>query len=737
MFTVVSVIFLEGAVTISDGGCESIQWRHVKSTFTFVWGHSRSVHVAALGIRYIWLQILLPPSTKSMYHELRSYLCSTTVTMPSTMTIISENIEGLSSPKRDLIAKLCSEHNCQVLCLQETHRGPNNNRPNITGMKMAIERPHEKYGSAIYVKPDLVITSTSMTENNDIEILTVNIGSITITSVYKPPTRQFQFDNPDSLDYNNTNVVIGDFNSHSTSWGYNNTDENGDLVEEWSDAHHLSLIHDPKLPCSFNSSRWKRGYNPDLSFVSNNIASLSSKAVLEPIPHTQHRPIAILINAAVTPTPTPFRRRFNFKKANWKAFSTDLDTRICDIDPSPENYDRFVKVVHATARKHIPRGCRKNYVPGLTTDLAEQYNEYIQLYEQDPFSADTITAGDELAQALTVEQRKMWQTLIENTDMTHNSKKAWSLIKKLSNDPRKADQHVNVTPNQVAHQLIVNGKVPNRQRQSKIKRCGQENHDFDDDFIIIELQNSLKHLKNGKAAGLDEILTEEIKNFGPVTIQWVLNLLNACARTHRLPRLWRQARVVALLKPGKDPSSPKSFRPISLLCHLYKLYERVILNRLSPIIEHILIPEQAGFRPGKSCTAQVLNLTQHIEDGFETGKITGIVLVDLSAAYDTVNHRRLLEKVYNMTRDYRLMCMIRTLLENRRFFVELGGKEVDGDHREMAYRRGVSLHHFYSTSTQTTSLFTRARAALCMQTTLLSLHRARTLHRSRKHWSQL
>ena len=227
---------------------------------------------------------------------------------------------------------------------------------------------------------------------------------------------------------------------------------------------------------------------------------------------------------------------------NWciQAFSTHLDTRIyiCDIDPSPENYDRFVKVVHATARKHIPRGCRKNYVPGLTTDLAEQYNEYIQLYEQDPFAAATTTAGDELAQALTVEQRKTWQTLIENTDMTHNSKKAWSLIKKLINDPRKADQHVNVTPNQVAHQLILNGKVPNRQRQSKIKRCGQENHDFDDDFTIIELQNSLKHLKNGKAAGLDEILTEEIHNFGPVTMQWVLSLLNACARTHRLPRLW-------------------------------------------------------------------------------------------------------------------------------------------------------------------------------------------------------
>ena len=191
----------------------------------------------------------------------------------------------------------------------------------------------------------------------------------------------------------------------------------------------------------------------------------------------------------------------------------------------------------------------------------------------------------------------------------------------------------------------------------------------------MELQNSLKHLKNGKAAGLDEILTEEIKNFGPVTKQWVLSLVKACARTNRLPRLWwRQARVVALLKPVKYPSSPISFRQISLLCHLYKLYERMILNRLSPIIEHVLIPEQAGFRPGKYCTAQVMNLTQHIEDGFETGEITDIVLVDLSATYDTVNHRRLLEKVYNMTRDNSLMCMIRTLLENRRFFVELGGK---------------------------------------------------------------
>ena len=88
---------------------------------------------------------------------------------------------------------------------------------------------------------------------------------------------------------------------------------------------------------------------------------------------------------------------------------------------------------------------------------------------------------------------------------------------------------------------------------------------------------------------------------------------------------------------------PKNYRPISLLCHTYKLYERLILNRVSPLVEQHLIKEQAGFRPGESCTSQLLNLTQHIEDGYQRGMITGAAFVDLSAAYDTVNHRILIQ----------------------------------------------------------------------------------------------
>ena len=81
------------------------------------------------------------------------------------------------------------------------------------------------------------------------------------------------------------------------------------------------------------------------------------------------------------------------------------------------------------------------------------------------------------------------------------------------------------------------------------------------------------------------------------------------------------------MKPGKELSLPKNYRP--LLCHTYKLFGRMILNRLNPITEHTIIREQAGFRAGKLCTSQLLNRTQYIEDGYEKSITTGTVFLDL------------------------------------------------------------------------------------------------------------
>ena len=100
----------------------------------------------------------------------------------------------------------------------------------------------------------------------------------------------------------------------------------------------------------------------------------------------------------------------------------------------------------------------------------------------------------------------------------------------------------------------------------------------------------------------------------------------------------------------------------------------MILNRVTPLLENHLIKEQAGLRPGKSCTSQLLNLTLHIEDGYQTGMITGAAFVDLSAAYDTVNHRILIQMLNNITQDSQLCRVLQIMLCNRRLYVELNNE---------------------------------------------------------------
>ena len=100
----------------------------------------------------------------------------------------------------------------------------------------------------------------------------------------------------------------------------------------------------------------------------------------------------------------------------------------------------------------------------------------------------------------------------------------------------------------------------------------------------------------------------------------------------------------------------------------------MILNRLLPIIDEKLIPKQVGFRPGWSCKGQILKLTQHTEDGFEKGMLTGAIFVDLSATYDPINHRKLLHKFLEITKYQPLTKFTETMLSNWRFFVILNGK---------------------------------------------------------------
>ena len=444
----------------------------------------------------------------------------------------------------------------------------------------------------------------------------------------------------------------------------------------------MSLLHNTKDKPSFSSARWKRGYNPGLAFVSSNHFQNFEKFVGDPIPRSQHRPIIVQMRPVIKPIKTKPKQRFNFRKADWDNFSSELDSTVSAIDAEPKNYNDFKELVWKIARKHIPRGCRKDFIPCLSNESKELYEKYTSAYNDDPFNEETIRLGETLMSTIATEKSERWKQMICTTNLTHNSKKAWATIKKLNTETNPQTRVAAVTPNEVANQLILNGKTSHKKRgllkERKLEMRsileGSNDHNVEP-YNIEELEAAMKFLKPGKAAGLDDITTEIIQHFGTETKSWILTLFNNCVVSCMIPKLWRQARVVALLKPGKDPNNRKSYRPISLLCILYKLYERMLLARITNKVEENLSPDQAGFRPGRSCCDQLLNLTQFIEDGFERKQVTGTVFVDLTAAYDTVNHRNLLLKIARVTRNTKIVKVVASLLTNRRFFVEMDGRK--------------------------------------------------------------
>ena len=192
------------------------------------------------------------------------------------------------------------------------------------------------------------------------------------------------------------------------------------------------------------------------------------------------------------------------------------------------------------------------------------------------------------------------------------------------------------------------------------------------DFSITEIEAACRHLKPYKAPGPDGIHNEFLTNLGPNLFAWLTNFFNTCFNSGHIPNMWRRSSVVATLKPGKDEQSPKSYRPISLLCTSYKLLERVILARIKPLIETKLPKEQAGFRKGRSTLDQVAQLTDTIEDSFDRGQATGAVFLDLTAAYDTVWLQGLHMKLQKFISCGKITDLIMNLLLNRSFVLSAG-----------------------------------------------------------------
>lgn len=139
-----------------------------------------------------------------------------------------------------------------------------------------------------------------------------------------------------------------------------------------------------------------------------------------------------------------------------------------------------------------------------------------------------------------------------------------------------------------------------------------------------------------------------------------------------VPEDWKYAFVKPIYKSGQK-SSPNNYRPISLTCISCKLLEHIIYSK---IISHlnrnnILIPNQHGFREKRSCNTQLFELLTDLHKSMHSSAPTDAIFIDLSKAFDRVQHNRLITKVRNLQLDQKTIQWIQEFLCNRSQSVKL------------------------------------------------------------------
>ena len=254
-------------------------------------------------------------------------------------------------------------------------------------MSLVAERPYKKQGSAILIREDLKVKNVYERVQGTFELITIVMSAVVVHSAYKPPNNQFAL--PKLGHRNLPHIVIGYFKSHSTPWGYDTTDNNGEAVEQWDDSCDFTLIHDNKLPQSFNSAKCKKGYNPDF-----NLHLKASRTCVRCQSWTLSR-TTNTDRYVLVPTQSGYCKiyllgRFNFMNADRNGYSAELDRLIEDVEPIPANYKCFIESVHVSSRRPIPRGCRTDYVPGLTDESNILYESHKHKYSRSPFDDGTV-----------------------------------------------------------------------------------------------------------------------------------------------------------------------------------------------------------------------------------------------------------------------------------------------------------------------------------------------------------
>ncbi len=654
------------------------------------------------------------------------------------------------------------QNKIDILLVSETHFTEKSyfNIPNYNLYCANNPNNRARGGAAIIIKNNLSHYELPKVELEQIQAsnvaLKTNNGLITISAVYCPPSSvvtKHCFENF-FISLGPKFIAGGDYNAKHPSWGSRLSTPRGRVLYKTVVDNQMSTLSTGE-PTYWPTDRSKV---PDLLdfFITKNVShtNLAIKSSLDLT--SDHSPVLLLLSSEAIPKEKP--PFLSNKNTNWDQFKKLFDEKINLNIPLKTGHDLEDAVNHfntviqnsaweATPRAHdalVPsyncpleikkliaekrklrriwqltrlpydktnfnRAARK-----LKNSLINMKNEWFDEYTKS-LTATEATDYSLWRATKYLKRPKQYNPPVKNTDGSwakSNSEKATAFANHFSSvfQPYPPDPLYNEHENDIIDFL-----------ESPLQLSRPITP-----FTTSEVRNVLMiELDSKKSPGYDLIKANILKELPRKGVTFITYLFNAVLRLEYFPNQWKVAQIVVIPKPGKPLTEVSSYRPISLLPILSKLFEKLFLKRLAPIIqsENLIPDHQFGFRKQHSTIEQVHRIVNVIKNTLEEKKFCSAVFLDVRQAFDKVWHAGLLYKL-KQTLPHTFFKVLNSYLCGRHFQIKLGNELTDlypiNSGVPQGSVLGPILYTIYTSDIPTTPETTTATFA--DDTAVLSLH---------------
>ena len=632
------------------------------------------------------------------------------------------NIRSLSKNFEDLkfvLSQLCYQFS--FICLTETwsqedlEKNPMYHLPNYKIVYQNRKHKNKGGGLCMYIhesfkfkiREDMSVNSNHL-ESFSVEIEQSKMKNLILTTMYRPPSGNINafmtsLETYFSACMNKQNYTLGDFNLNLTKYSSSKS------VQQFVDL----IFEFGSIPTINKPTRITRKNETTIdNIITNSVVSNELKSMIVQIDISDHFPVILFDKRESQSIGRSMKSKNNceekiyqrsFSEQNLKEFRgklIDYDwSFLYEFKDAEQAFEYFTRIFFKLFNESFPKKevviKPKRSEPWITKGLIKSSKRKQRLYEN--FLRNKTRKNEniykryrnnfnktlKLAKRLYVSDllnkyskdiKMTWKTVNDLIGRKQTSAKFPETIihkKKTFTSKNEIAEVFNNFFSTVGSDLAK--KIPISETPFTNFLNGIDEEMSVKELSNEELKSALKSLEPDKSPGFDEISPKIVKFVSTEIFKPFKYVINLSLMQGRVPDKLKIARVVPVYKDG-DRTEVSNYRPISILTCFSKVYERIMHNRLSEHLEinKVLYSRQFGFQARNSTDHAALVLSDSILSALEKNEFLLSLFIDLSKAFDTVDHNILLQKLeYYGVRNENLKWF-KSYLHNRRQFVTHG-----------------------------------------------------------------